>query len=88
MLIEPIAGLDPTTTSLLVVPALAAALIGGLSSFVVTVAAGIGIGIVQSMILGYVVQPSVTWIPDWLPAAGLQQVRARGGDPRCARPSR
>ena len=74
VLIEPIAGLDPTTTSLLVVPALAAALIGGLSSFVVTVAAGIGIGIVQSMILGYVVQPSVTWIPDWLPAAGLQQV--------------
>lgn len=74
VLIEPIAGLDPTTTSLLVVPALAAALVGGLSSFVVTVLAGLGIGVVQSLILGWVVQPSASWIPDWIPATGLQQV--------------
>ena len=73
ILIEPITGLDPTTTTLLVVPALAAALLGRLSSFVIAAAAGIGIGMLQSLILGYAVQPDVTWIPDWLPTTGLQQ---------------
>lgn len=73
IMIEPIAGLDPSTTSLLVVPALAAALIGGLNAFGLTVGAGLAIGMLQSMILGYVVRPDVTWIPDWLPATGLQQ---------------
>lgn len=73
ILIEPIAGLDPATTSLLVVPALAAALLGGLSSFAVTTAAGLGIGMVQSLILGYAVRPETTWIPDWVPVTGLQQ---------------
>lgn len=71
--IEPIAGLDPTTTTLLVMPALAAALLGGLASFVVASVAGLGVGMLQSLILGYVVQPSTTWIPDWLPRSGLQQ---------------
>lgn len=73
ILIEPISGLDPTTTTLLVVPALAAALLGRLQSFVIAAAAGIGIGMLQSLILGYAVQPDVTWIPDWLPTTGLQQ---------------
>ena len=73
ILIEPIAGLDPTTTTLLVVPALAAALLGSLSSFAIATAAGLGIGMVQSLILGYAVRPSTTWIPDWLPTTGLQQ---------------
>jgi branched-chain amino acid transport system permease protein len=73
VLIEPINGLDPATTSLLVLPALAAALAGGLRSFSVAAAAGLGIGVAQSLILGYVVQPGTTWIPDWLPRSGLQQ---------------
>jgi branched-chain amino acid transport system permease protein len=73
ILIEPIAGLDPATTSLLVMPALAAALLGGLSSFAIATAAGLGIGMLQALILGYVVQPDTTWIPSWLPATGLQQ---------------
>lgn len=73
ILIEPISGLDPTTTTLLVVPALAAALLGRLQSFAVAAAAGIGIGMLQSLILGYAVQPGTTWIPDWLPTTGLQQ---------------
>ncbi|NLV55023.1 MAG: ABC transporter permease [Acidimicrobiales bacterium] len=73
ILIEPIAGLDPTTTSLLVVPALAAALLGGLNSFVATAAAGLAIGMVQSLVLGYTVRPDTTWIPDWLPTTGVQQ---------------
>ncbi|UDY37946.1 ABC transporter permease [Dermatobacter hominis] len=74
VLIEPIAGLDGATTSLLVVPALAAALVGRLTSFAWTAAAGLGIGVVQSLILGWTVQPEADWLPDWLPAAGLQQV--------------
>jgi branched-chain amino acid transport system permease protein len=73
ILIEPIAGLDPATTSLLVLPALAAALLGGLNSFVVATATGFGIGVLQSLILGYTVRPDTTWIPDWLPRGGLQQ---------------
>lgn len=73
ILIEPIAGIDPTTTTLLVIPALAAALAGGLGSFGITVAAGLGIGMVQSLILGYATRPSTTWLPDWLTTTGLQQ---------------
>lgn len=73
ILIEPITGLDPTTTTLLVVPALAAALLGRLSSFAVAAAAGLGIGVLQSLILGWAVRPDTTWIPDWLPTTGLQQ---------------
>jgi branched-chain amino acid transport system permease protein len=74
VLIEPIAGLDGATTSLLVVPALAAALVGRLTSFAWTVAAGLAIGVVQSVILGWTVQPEADWLPEWLPAAGLQQI--------------
>ena len=73
VLIEPIAGLSPTTTPLLVIPALAAALLGRLASFGITTAAGLGIGMVQSAILGHAVDPDTTWIPDWLPTTGLQQ---------------
>jgi branched-subunit amino acid ABC-type transport system permease component len=74
ILIQPITGLDPSTTSLLIVPALAAALIGGLSSFAVTTAAGLGIGLAQSVILGYASRPDTHWIPSWLPVVGLQQL--------------
>jgi len=73
ILIEPISGLDPITTSLLVLPALAAALLGGLSSFTVAACAGLGIGMMQSLILGYTVRPSTSWIPDWIPRTGIQQ---------------
>ena len=73
ILIEPISGLDPITTSLLVLPALAAALLGGLSSFTIATCAGLGIGMLQSLILGYTVRPSTAWIPEWVPRTGLQQ---------------
>lgn len=73
ILIEPIAGLN-SNTALLVVPALAAALAGSLSSFAITTAAGLGIGMVQSLILGYAVRPDTNWIPDWLPTTGIQEL--------------
>jgi ABC-type branched-subunit amino acid transport system permease subunit len=73
VLIEPISGISATTTTLLVIPALAAALLGRLESFAVTTAAGLAIGMSQSLLLGYAVRPDTTWIPEWLPTTGLQQ---------------
>lgn len=67
ILFAPIAGLDPTTTSLLIVPALAAALLGGFQSFGITLAAGLAIGMLQSEVL----KLQSDW--SWLPNIGLQQ---------------
>ena len=63
--------LDPLGTSMLVVPALAAALLGGLSSFGWTTATGLAIGMVQSAILNFSVRAD--WIPSWIPSGGIQQ---------------
>jgi branched-subunit amino acid ABC-type transport system permease component len=73
ILIEPISGISPTTTTLLVIPALAAALLGRLESFAITTATGLAIGVTQSLILGWSVRPDTNWLPDWLPTTGLQQ---------------
>jgi branched-subunit amino acid ABC-type transport system permease component len=73
ILIEPIAGLNASTTPLLVVPALAAALPGRLESFAITTVTGLGIGMAQSLILGWSVRPDTRWLPDWLPTNGLPQ---------------
>jgi branched-chain amino acid transport system permease protein len=54
---------DPTTTTLLIVPALAAALLGGMRSFGIAVAAGIGVSMLQSLI-----QYSGRY--DWFPRSG------------------
>ncbi len=67
ILIAPIAGLNPSATSLLIVPALAAALLGGFRSFVGTSAAGLAIGMVQSEVLN--LRTDWTWLPD----LGFQQ---------------
>ncbi|HJV09187.1 MAG TPA: branched-chain amino acid ABC transporter permease, partial [Acidimicrobiales bacterium] len=61
ILVAPITGLDPVTTSLLVVPALAAALAGRLVSFGATVAAALGLGMAQSLLL--LAQDNWSWIP-------------------------
>jgi len=50
MLLVPITGLEPTSASFLVIPVLAAAVIGRFSSFPVTAAAGIAIGVAQSLV--------------------------------------
>lgn len=69
ILAAPISGLNPISASLLIVPALAAAMVGGFGSFALAAAAGLGIGMVQSVVLKVVVdvQP-----PSWLSGAGLQ----------------
>jgi ABC-type branched-subunit amino acid transport system permease subunit len=61
--------LDPLATSLLVVPALAAMLLGGLRSFMLTAVAGLVIGMVQSGILNY--STRADWIPSWIPKGGV-----------------
>ena len=73
VLIDPISTVNATTTPLLVVPALAAALVGRLESFALATTAGLAIGMLQSLILHYAVRPDTTWIPSWLPTTGIQE---------------
>lgn len=60
VLAAPISSLNPTTYSLLVVPALGAALAGGLTSFGGTVAAGLALGMAQSVLVK--VQADISWL--------------------------
>jgi ABC-type branched-subunit amino acid transport system permease subunit len=91
ILIAPVASLDPTSYTLFVVPALAAALIGRFQSFWITALAGLLIGCAQSEI------DKLITVWTWLPQTGLSDalpfvviivvmalrsrtVLARGGD--------
>jgi ABC-type branched-subunit amino acid transport system ATPase component/branched-subunit amino acid ABC-type transport system permease component len=64
-LISPSIGLEPTTLSLLIVPALAAAVVGGFRSFPISLVAGLVIGVVESEI------SSRVSVPGWQEAAPL-----------------
>ncbi|MGD0705758.1 MAG: ABC transporter permease [Trebonia sp.] len=98
ILIAPIASLDPTSYTLFVVPALAAALVGRIQSFWITALAGLLIGCAQSEIDKFVAMWS--WLPqqglpDSLPfvviivvmALRARSVLARGGDSAQRNPS-
>ncbi|MCZ7526710.1 MAG: ABC transporter permease [Acidimicrobiia bacterium] len=61
ILIAPISGLNPLNYSLFVVPALGAALVGRFSSFGLTMAAGLGIGMLQSEVTKF--QATYSWFP-------------------------
>ena len=63
--------LDPTESSLLVVPALAAALLAGLDGFAVATIAGLAIGMSQSGLATF--QSRAHWLPHWLPNGGLRE---------------
>ncbi len=67
ILITPISGLEPGTFTLLIVPALGAALLGRLTSFSVTLVAGLVIGMLQSDVT------KLTLDYDWLPRSGVQE---------------
>ncbi len=64
-------GIDPTNTSLAIVPALAAALLAGLNSFALTAGAGLGIGMTQSMLTTFQGNHD-SWLPDWLARGALR----------------
>jgi ABC-type branched-subunit amino acid transport system permease subunit len=98
ILIAPVASLDPTSYTLFVVPALAAALIGRIQSFWITALAGLLIGCAQSEI------EKLVAVFSWLPQQGLpdslpfvviivvmavraRSVLARGGDAAERNPS-
>ena len=59
VLLAPIASLQVATLSLLVVPALAAALVGRFSSFGLTILGAMGLGVAQSELARYVTAPGV-----------------------------
>ncbi|AZG45869.1 branched-chain amino acid ABC transporter permease/ATP-binding protein [Gordonia insulae] len=61
ILIAPIVPLIPISYTLFIVPALAAALVGNFSSVGVAVAAGLGIGVLQSEMTH--IQSTVSWMP-------------------------
>jgi ABC-type branched-subunit amino acid transport system permease subunit len=65
IMIAPVASLDPTSYTLFVVPALAAALVGRFQSFWITALAGLLIGCAQSEIAKLI----TVWT--WLPQEGL-----------------
>jgi ABC-type branched-subunit amino acid transport system permease subunit len=65
ILIAPVANLDPTSYTLFVVPALAAALVGRFQSFWITAVAGLLMGCAQSLIEKLI----TVWT--WLPQQGL-----------------
>jgi ABC-type branched-subunit amino acid transport system permease subunit len=98
VMIAPVANLDPTSYTLFIVPALAAALIGRFESFWVVAVAGLLIGCAQSLIEKLI----TVWT--WLPQQGLsdalpfiviivvmafrsRSVLARGGDVAQKNPS-
>ena len=68
ILIAPITSLSGTTFTLLVIPALAAALLGRFSSFGLTALAGLLIGVAQSEITRYQAD-----LPSWFPQQGLKE---------------
>lgn len=67
ILAAPITSLDPVTNTLFVIPALTVAIVGRLSSFGTTVAAGMVLGMIQSVIL------ALQGDHDWLPQTGLRE---------------
>jgi branched-chain amino acid transport system permease protein len=71
ILAAPITNLDTITLPLLIVPALGAALLANFTSFGITVAAGVGIAMLQGWVQ---YQGAQTWFPKGvLPTAGLTQ---------------
>jgi ABC-type branched-subunit amino acid transport system ATPase component/ABC-type branched-subunit amino acid transport system permease subunit len=68
ILVVPIIGLSVDQVSLLLIPALAAALVGSFSSFPLTLVGGVVIGIIESELLS-----SAAWIPSFLKAPGWSE---------------
>jgi ABC-type branched-subunit amino acid transport system ATPase component/branched-subunit amino acid ABC-type transport system permease component len=68
ILIAPVSPLTPLSYTLFIVPALAAALVGGFKNLVPTMLAGIGIGMVQSEAFGQAAMHS------WLPRSGSSEL--------------
>jgi branched-chain amino acid transport system permease protein len=82
ILLAPITSLDPLTYTLLVIPALGAALLGRFTSLGITVAGGLGLGMAQSFIAK--LQADLPWLPrvglrEGIPFVVIIVVTALGG---------
>jgi ABC-type branched-subunit amino acid transport system ATPase component/branched-subunit amino acid ABC-type transport system permease component len=77
VLLAPIISLTPSGIGLLVVPALAAAMIGNFSSFPLSFVGGLGVGIVQSELTHYVTAPGWADASPFLVIVVLMVVRGR-----------
>lgn len=71
ILLSPITGLSATSFTFAVVPALAAALLARLTSTLVAAVAGLGLGIVESLLL---LAQTKSWYPDWLATGGKESI--------------
>jgi sulfate-transporting ATPase len=78
ILIAPILYLEPTSLVLLVIPAMAAALIGGFSSFPITLVTALVLGVAQSEIERYVSQPGWATAAPFLAVIAVLIARGRG----------
>jgi len=73
VLVAPMTQLDPTTITLAIVPALAAALLAGFTSFGIVVAAGLAMGVVESLVTYW---STMSWFPTagGLPFPGVAEL--------------
>jgi ABC-type branched-subunit amino acid transport system ATPase component/ABC-type branched-subunit amino acid transport system permease subunit len=71
ILVAPLTGLNTVNFTLFVVPALAAALVGRLTSFGATCAAGLLLGVAQSELLYLQTQ---SWYPEWAVAGATEAI--------------
>jgi len=78
VLIAPLTGVDEQQIPLLVLPAMAAALVGRFTSFGVVTAAAIGIGMAESELLNIWSQPGVQTAAPFLVVIGVMVIAGRG----------
>ncbi|HSY14443.1 MAG TPA: branched-chain amino acid ABC transporter permease/ATP-binding protein [Jatrophihabitantaceae bacterium] len=88
ILIAPIVGLDVTSLSMIVLPAIAAAIVGGFSSFAVTFVAALGMGIVQSEVIRFVPVPGLSDAIPFLAIIALVVLKGNLVPLRSERPSK
>jgi ABC-type branched-subunit amino acid transport system ATPase component/branched-subunit amino acid ABC-type transport system permease component len=77
LLIAPISGLRPTQMTQLLIPALAAAVVGNLNSFSVTAVAAIAIGVIQSELGNYSTTPGLSTAVPLLLVVAVLLLRGR-----------
>jgi sulfate-transporting ATPase len=85
ILLAPIIGLNAATLTLIIVPAMAAALLGGFNSFSLTLAGAMLIGVLQSEITRFVTSANLVGLSDAVPVGIIVIITVVGGRSRLAR---
>jgi ABC-type branched-subunit amino acid transport system ATPase component/branched-subunit amino acid ABC-type transport system permease component len=75
--LAPIAGIDVNDLSLLIIPGLAVALVGGFSSFWLTLVGGLGLGVIESEMARYVHTPGWSESAPFLLIIAILTIRGR-----------